>query len=487
MPTPIPRLPAAVVALAALAGAASAGAAPTLAPCRLPGLEHEVQCGVVKRALDPARPAGPQVDVHFAVIPALARNKKPDPVFFFAGGPGQSAMSLAGPIAASLARFANRRDVVLIDQRGTGRSAPLECDDDDPARPLAEQLDPQRQRARLRDCARALQAKPWGDLRFYTTTLAMEDADAVRAALGVERLNAVGVSYGTRAVLEYQRRFPQHVRRAVLDGVAPPDMVLPAAVSPDNQAALDALFASCAADAACARRFPDLRGRWQALLASLPRTATLRHPLTQRPETVTLTRELVVSALRGPLYAPVLASVLPQAIDDAADGRFDALAALGGALGGNKAMKSATGMHFSVVCAEDFPRLGRAPDTPGADFGTTFADLYATVCADWPKGSVPAAFYAVPPAPAAALLLSGAIDPVTPPRHAERTAKALGAKARHVVVPNAGHGTTSIGCVRDIVYRFVDAETDAEALRVDAACVQRFPRPPAFLPVEATP
>jgi len=475
-----PILLAAVLTLGAPM-AARAASDPPPAPCRLPGIEHEALCGSVKRPLDPARPAGTAIQVHYAVLPALARNKKPDPVLFFAGGPGQSAIDVAPAVATMLGRFTNRRDIVLIDQRGTGKSAPLSCDDDDPALPLAEQFDPVRQRTRIEACLDALRALPHGDLRYFTTTIAMADADAVRAALGAERVNLVGGSYGTRAALEYQRQFPQRVRRVVIDGVAPPDMVLPASFSTDNQAALDALFRACAEDAACAKREPDLAARWRALLAALPKTVTLAHPATGRSETVVLTHDLLVSMVRGPLYVPALAAALPSAIGDATRGRFEPLAALASAFGsGRRAMRLAAGMHFAVVCAEDFPRLAQTGDAPGADFGVAFAQLYTQVCPRIPRGEVPAAFYTVPAAPAATLVLSGGLDPVTPPRHGERVVKALGAKARHVVVPNAGHGVMAIGCMRDVLYRFVDAPGDDEALRVDAACVSAIPRPPMF-------
>jgi pimeloyl-ACP methyl ester carboxylesterase len=326
-----------------------------------------------------------------------------------------------------------------------------------------------------------LRAQPHGDLRYYTTTIAMADADAVRAALGAEQVNLVGGSYGTRAALEYQRQFPQRVRRTVIDGVAPPDMVLPASFSTDNQAALDALLAACAKEAACAQREPQLAERWRALLAALPKAVTLAHPVTGRSEAFALTRDVLVAMVRGPLYVPVLAAALPSAIGDATRGRFEPLAALASAFGsGRRAMRLAEGMHFAVVCAEDFPRLSEARDAPGADFGTAFANLYAETCPRFARGEVPAAFYSVPAAPAATLVLSGGIDPVTPPRHGERVTRALGAKARHVVVPNAGHGVMAIGCMRDVLYRFVDAPTDDEALKVDAACVTSIPRPPMF-------
>ena len=491
-----------------------------LAPCRLPGVEHEARCGVVQRPLDPQRPQGPQIDVHFAVLPALARHKKADPVLFFAGGPGQSAVALAGTLDRPLARLINRRDVVLIDQRGTGRSAPLRCPPVPSTQPLRALADPQVQAARLRECQAALEKLPHGDLRQYTTTIAMADVEAVRQALGAPPVNLVGGSYGTRAALEYLRQFPQAVRRVVLDGVAPPDMVLPASFSADAQAALDALFAACEADqgeattaalpdgaagtqpgstgstgptgptsliaTACAARYPRLRAQWAALLKSLPREVTVPHPYTGREERLMLTREVVTGLVRPPLYAPLLASALPMAVAEAAQGRFTPLLGLsmGLAGGGGRAMQLAEGMHFSVICAEDMPRLraGASADRSGTDFGEDFAALYRRVCDGWPQATVPAAFYQVPAAKVPVLVLSGGLDPVTPPRHGQRVAQALGPQARHVVVPQAGHGVMLQGCLRDVVFRFIDAADDAQALKVQADCAAKAPRPPAFLP-----
>ena len=470
------------------ASSAPAAGQTLLKPCRLKGLEHEARCGVVKRPLDPTQPQGPQIDVHFAVLPALARHKKEDPVFFFAGGPGQSAMALAGTLARPLARLTNRRDVVLIDQRGTGRSAPLQCAEPSPLQPLREMANPAAQAPRLRECRAALQKLPHGDLRQYTTSIAMADAEAVRQALGAPPVNLVGGSYGTRAALEYLRQFPQAVRRVVIDGVAPPDMVLPASFSTDAQAALDALFAACQAEPACAKAHPQLRERWAALLKSLPREVSVAHPITGREERLTLTRELVTGLVRPPLYAPLLASALPHAVEEAAQGRFTPLLGLTSAMAGGRGspLRLAEGMHFSVICAEDFPRLqaGVSVDRPGADFGNDFADMYRRVCDGWPQGAVPEAFYQVPRAPAPVLVLSGGLDPVTPPRHGQRVAQVLGPQARHVVVPNAGHGLMLQGCLRDVVFRFIDAPDAAAALQVDGGCAEKMPRPPAFMPPE---
>jgi pimeloyl-ACP methyl ester carboxylesterase len=184
----------------ALGAGEAAAQALQLKPCRLKGVDHEARCGSVTRALDPTRPQGPQIQVQFAVLPALAQRKAADPVFFFAGGPGQSAVALAGPLSQQFARLNNRRDLVFVDQRGTGDSAPLKCPEDaerQPPRPLALQLDQARQLERLAACRATLQKLPHGDLRQYTTSIAMADVDAVREALGAVQVNAIGFSYGT--------------------------------------------------------------------------------------------------------------------------------------------------------------------------------------------------------------------------------------------------------------------------------------------------
>lgn len=477
------RAPVATLILAALLAPLGARADAVLQPCRVPGIRTEVQCGVLQRALDPAQPSSARIDIHYVVVPALARRKLPDPVFLLAGGPGQSAISVAPMVVQQMSRLGNRRDLVFVDQRGTGKSAPLMCADDRTGS-LAQQLDSQRRDVLLRQCLAELQKLPYGDLRYFTTTLAMQDVDAVRQALGATQVNLVGASYGTRAALEYMRQFPQAVRRSVIDGVAPTDMGLPTSASGDNQAVLEALLAACDSDATCQRRYPGLRADWAAVLARLPQDTVVAHPLTGDLQPVRITREAVLGSVRGPLYAPSLAAALPYAFQQAARGRFDALLGLSTMLGGRGPNRLAEGMHFSVVCAEDLASPGRAALPPGADFGDTFAELYQRVCSYWPRAVVPAAFYTVPNSSAPVLVLSGGLDPVTPPRHGERMAQALGAKARHVVVPNAGHGVMNLGCMRDVLFRFVDAPSDAVAAVVDVGCATNIPRPPVFVPVQ---
>ncbi|RZU00877.1 alpha/beta hydrolase [Rivibacter subsaxonicus] len=474
------------VALLPLALSANATTSLSPTPCRIEGLRHEALCGSVKRALDPARAEGPQIELHYVVIPATARRKAPDPVFFLAGGPGQSAIALAPDLANLFSRLSNRRDLVFVDQRGTGRSAPLLCDSESERLPLARRIDLAEGIRRLEDCRARLQKLPHGDLRQYTTTIAMADLDAVRAALGAERINLVGGSYGTRAGLEYLRLFPQQVRRLVLDGVAPPDMALPLVMAEDAQAALDATLAACASDAACKARHPDLGQRFKARLDALPQSAVVTDPVNGVSSSLTMTREALLSALRGPLYAPALAAALPEALGAAASARYEPLFGLASVGQGSAATRLAEGQHFSVICAEDWPQVEGAAAKPAAAppsmIGDAFLQPYRALCAQWPRGAVAPAFYTVAPSPVPVLLLSGGLDPVTPPRHGERMAKALGANARHVVVPAAGHGLMAQGCTRDLLHRFIDDESSAAALDLDASCIKRIPPPLPFIP-----
>ena len=497
-----------------LASARSAAAAATLTECRLPGLAHAVLCGVVERPLAPpggqapaALQAPPQaaqaaastpgeatLSIHYVVVPALARRKLPDPVFLLAGGPGQSAIGAAPQLLPLFSRLNNRRDIVFVDQRGTGRSAPLDC----PQRSDAPDADmnTDQQVAQLLACQATLLKRPYlrtsADLGHFTTTLAMHDLDAVRAQLGAARINLVGISYGTRAALEYMRLYPQAVRRSVLDAVAPPDMALPASMSTDAQAAWDGWLNFCERDAACHADHPGLRGSWAALLRSLPKTLTVTAPPSGLPQRLRLTRDTLLAAVRGALYTPAVAAALPAALDAAAAGRWEALLGLGALQRPRPELQPALGMHFSVVCAEDMNmdmnKAMAAPETanaPGSDFGSTGSALYQRVCARWPRGAVPAAFYKIASTTTPTLLFSGGLDPATPPRHGARVAQALGGAAQHVVVANAGHGVLGIGCARDVVFRFIDAVDDHAATAVDASCLNSIPHPPAFAPARA--
>ena len=242
------RLAAAALMGAALglAGCGSGGSpsrAIALADCRLPKLPVAAQCGTFEVPENRDRPDGRKITLAIAVLPANTLNPRADPLFILAGGPGQAA-SYLGPFAASLTGVRKDRDIVLVDQRGTGRSSPLTCaafkPDDSPEAAL--ELDPVPKAAA---CAKELAAQGV-DAAQYTTAAWVADLDAARAALGYERINLWGGSYGTRAALEYLRRHPSRVRSVVLDGVATPAMKVSLDIWPSRDIALSAVLEACA-------------------------------------------------------------------------------------------------------------------------------------------------------------------------------------------------------------------------------------------------
>jgi pimeloyl-ACP methyl ester carboxylesterase len=449
-----------------------------LETCRIPGVEREARCGTVTMPEDPDRPQGSTIEIRFAVIPAVARNKQPDPVFVLAGGPGQAATRTGREMLPVLNDVNARRDIVLIDQRGTGGSHPLECKSDETS--IGATFEQSQQIERLNACLKGLR----GDLRQYATWIAVRDFDAVRSRLGAEKVNLWGGSYGTRAALEYMRQFPGRVRTAVLDGVAPPDMALPVSFALDAEAALAALVDTCARDERCHQRYPDMAKQIELLLAQASKGVDIRvaHPLTGIPETMHIDRRVLSSLLRVPLYAPQLSAVLPYALAQAAGGDYAPLVALSTAVSGGINANFAAGMHFAVICAEDMPRVDAAQraQLAATRFGAAFLDVYEQACRSVPVRPVPPAFYTIPASPTPVLVLSGGLDPATPPRHGEHVAQRLG-NARHVVSPYLGHIVSTNGCAPTQIGRFI---RDASFERVDASCLTRLPAASFFEPIE---
>ncbi|MCH8619479.1 alpha/beta hydrolase [Undibacterium sp. TS12] len=442
--------------------------AATTRACRLPDFPQEVQCGQIQRPLNPAQPQGKQIDIHYVVVPSQDRNKLPDAVFLLAGGPGQSAIKVASWGTSLLSRLNRRRDLVFVDQRGTGRSAPLEC----PALEKADEVLSPEQKTRLTDeCLQQLQKLTYGELQYFSTSIAVQDLEAVRQQQGYGRINLVGASYGTRAGLEYLRQYPQSVRRIVLDGVVPPSMRL--AIS-DAQKALDALFKDCVKEPACNASYPDLANRWKKLLASQPQKVSMLHPRLGTPLKFEMTHDGLIGLVHGTLYNPTGLSTLPYALTQAEQGNYAPLVTMSGATNLPGPGGVSYGMHFSVWCGEAF---AQSPTLPANDeFEKLMVQMYTQTCKKWPRADIPAGFFEVPASASPALLLSGGVDPVTPTRYGEQVAKALGPQARHVQIENAGHGLLAQGCVRDVVHRFLNAKQDDEAVKIDASCVRQIPR-----------
>ncbi|MBY0573142.1 MAG: alpha/beta hydrolase [Undibacterium sp.] len=444
--------------------------------CRLSNFPQEVQCGKISRALDPAKPDGKKIDIHYVVLPSQDRNKLSDAVFLLAGGPGQSAIALSDTGESLLGKLNRRRDLVFVDQRGTGSSAPLNCPKLDNSDKM---IDRNAMIAAVQSCMQALQKLPYGDLQFFSTSIAVQDLEAVRVAQKYSAINLVGVSYGTRVGLEYLRQFPLAVRRLVIDAVVPPDLRI---LGTDAKQALDGLFADCLKQVKCHAAYPDLAKTWQNLLNNTPRQVSFTQPRLGNEMTDLVTREDIINMVRNALYVPNMLAMLPYALTQAEQGKFAPLLTMSGVFNSKSPTALAGGMHYSVWCSEAYAVGQPAPVAPADEFTHVATEMYGKICANWPRATIPKEFFSIPPSNAPVLLLSGGIDPVTPTRNGDMVAKALGAKARHISIANAGHGVLSHGCVREVMTSFIAAKDDAEALKVDAQCVRQIPRPSTWIP-----
>ena len=159
------------------------------------------------------------------------------------------------------------------------------------------------------------------------------------------------------------------------------------------------------------------------------------------------------------------------------------LLAIGTSLVANVAENFAQGMHFAVLCAEDMPRIDSAARQAAAAtrFGTSFIDLYREACQYVPTRPVPAAFYSVATADVPVLILSGGVDPATPPRHGEAVARQL-RRATHVIAPHLGHGISLQGCAPELISGFI-RQASVDGLSLD--CLQQLPAPLFFQPISA--
>ena len=455
-----------------------------LKPCTATDGFGDAYCGTYDVWEDREAKSGRKIPLRIVILPALKQKAEPDPLFFIAGGPGQSAVSLVSPLKDLFRRIQTDRDIVFVDQRGTGKSNPLSC------KPTEEQAKAEDEEedgvspaliARLQSCLETLKTK--ADVTKYTTTIAMDDLDEVRSFLGYSKIDLYGGSYGTRAALSFARQHPSNTRAVIIDGVAPTDMQLPLYMARDGQRAIDALVRDCGQDAnGCDKRFPKLGERIRTLLDGLaahPRKIHYTHPRTGAEGDVDVRRMMVSGVIFNTLYSPTMAAMLPLLVEQAEKGYYGGFLSMSAAFDPT-AEGMAMGMHFSVVCSEDYPRIQADAiqrESAATVFGSDVADGRMKICSFWPKGKVDPSYYENTPSDLPILILSGDLDPVTPPVWGQQIADKW-KNSRHVIVPGNGHGTIGTGCVVKVAAEFLKT---ADPAKLDASCVNKVKRPPFFL------
>ncbi|HOX71672.1 MAG TPA: alpha/beta hydrolase [Dokdonella sp.] len=436
----------------------------------------EAWCAPFKVAENRALTGGRTLDLKLALIKS-SQAADDDFIVFLAGGPGQSAIESWPQIAAALAPARKHRHVLLLDQRGTGASNALQC------AAMAEQdetldFDIVRIESATRTCL--AEVGKHADPRYYTTTDAVEDLEALRQALGAPKFDLVGVSYGTRVAQQYLKRHPEGVRSLVLDSVAPNELALGGEFARNLDEALKAQFAYCAKNPACAKAFPDPYANLIRLRDSLretPRQVSFPDPVDFTTHNKRLDAYALAGLVRMFAYAPETAALIPQAVAQSLAGNDAPLMGQLGILNQGIEELAGSGMQLSVICAEDADRLSADPAADQTLLGNLMVEVVKAQCAIWPQGSRPADFNEPGKSDTPILVLSGELDPVTPPRYGEQVVATL-ANARLIVARGQGHNVIGRGCLPKLVGEFLDTRAPKA---LDTRCVDELGPIPHFI------
>ncbi len=445
-----------------------------LEDCHVKGVKEQVQCGTLDVLENYQKPDGQQISVNIVILPAIDRTSTKEPLMFLAGGPGQAATELAAHIRRIFTEVRKTRDIVLVDQRGTGQSSPLECDETiEKSQNIYTSSLSDLKVDDIRECISSFKQ----DLSQFNSENSIRDFDAVRAALGHEKINLYGGSYGTRAALVYMRLFPQHLRSVVLDSVGPVEVPI-GTFGQSAAQSFQALVNNCHAEQACKTAFPNLEDEYQAvfeLLVKTPKTISILHPRLGTPVDMVVDGDKFVNSIRMQLYSMEGRTMLPLVVHQAFKGNFMPLAGL---LARQDTEKSEGGMYMgltlNIVCNEDFPKISINDWNKDADnqFGRNISHrLWRLACPVWPKYRPDESFYKPVTADIPTLILSGQLDPVTPPSNGEKSHATL-PNSRHIVVKNAAHIVASNSCALEIIDQFLNELTPAE---LDEKCLTEIP------------
>lgn len=443
-------------------------------PCRTADGNTEGLCGKYEVFENRKSRSGRKIALNIMVLPALSDKPAPDPFFALAGGPGQSAVE-AFPLSGFVVKVRQNRDVVLVDQRGTGKSNPLPCELRDPkdAQSVVGEYVPQE---RVRACLAELEKK--ADLSLYTTPIFADDLDEVRQALGYGKINIFGGSYGSRAALVYLRQHEDQVRTLTLEGIVPPEYRMMLEFPHTIQSSVTQIMDRCAADEACHKDFPDLKKEFAEILDRLEKSPAhfeVKVPGAEA-QPVILSRGVFLANLRPLLYIPALVSQFPYLVHRVYQGDWSAYGTIALLLRNAIDKDLDRGLSISVICAEDAPGFTAAAiqratrDTWLGDYQTR---LYQKACEIWPRGTVPRDYYSAIHSAVPTLMISGALDPATPASESEQLAHDLSNSLR-IVVKEGTHGTGS-PCIDGLISKFVDQGSGAG---LDTSCADAIHLPP---------
>lgn len=461
-----------LLAAVAIGSSSLAAADDVLSSCQLPGIAATAKCGVVQVLENPAKPEGRKLDISVAVVPATQGRALPDPIVLLMGGPAEDAISAAAYFAGTLATLHRERDLVFIDQRGTGTSHRLGCDIYAGVEPavLLRDVFPL---APIERCARELSKN--ADLTQYSYAHFSRDLEHVRKVLGYGPVNLFAGSYGSRAAQVFMRAYPDSVRTVIFHSVVPIDMTIPLPMAKAAQVAMDRVMKDCQAQPACHAAFPNVRNELTEVLRRLD-AGNVTVAVPGQSSKVPLDRGRVAERLRSMMYREEGAERIPFVIHRAYLGDYRPIVddIFENAREATNAISF--GLFFSIACNEDVAFI-REVDIAPASEGTYLGDYRVrqqqAACTKWPKGSLPAGYREPIRSSLPVLFVSGDTDPASPLWFKEHAARGFVNRAE-VVMQNRGHTEWS-DCVDDIYTRFVKA---GSARQLDTSTCKPEPRRP---------
>ncbi|NRA70968.1 MAG: alpha/beta hydrolase [Gammaproteobacteria bacterium] len=442
----------------------------SLSSCFLEGLSQSVQCGTLTVPENWSNPGTAKVQLNVTVIPAIASTPKKDPLFLLMGGPGQAAVELAPMLSRVFAKARQDRELVLIDQRGTGKSSPLLCEDEQAN--IYYDVFSDFSAEDVKTCLAGYQV----DLSQYNTNSAVLDFEAVRKALGYEQINLYGISYGSRAALVYMRDKPEALRSVILDGVVPTQVVV-GPMGTEAERAFDILVAQCSEREKCAAQYPNLLTDYQKIKTQLTAntlTTQVAHPVTDKPMTLRVDVKKFIELLRSQMYGIGSRELIPYIISEFSKENYKPFIGIM-SQGENSKGKMYTGLTMNILCNEDIPRV--TPEQLAAEAANRFSgnhsfEAFTSVCQLWPKFTAPANFGEPVISDIPTMVLSGNLDPVTPPAWGELAVKGL-KNSKHYIAQDAGHGLVTQTCAAEMVSDFVKQLSFDD---VDESCLKDVPQ-----------
>jgi pimeloyl-ACP methyl ester carboxylesterase len=456
------------------AAASSSSPRLSLQSCELQGIQGDVRCGTYEVFEDRAAKSGRTIKLKIVVLKSLGK-PAPDAVFPLHGGPGAPATGLVEMANEILKPVRQDHDLVFVDQRGTGGSNPLTCDVDDDTKDInsffGDILPPDKVRA----CREKLQEH--ADLRLYTTPIAMDDLDDVRAALGYNKIDLVGLSYGTLASQVYMRQHPEHVRSVFLVGVATPNMKQPLLFPRSAQHAMDLLFVDCTADKTCHSTFPFLKDEFSVVLSRFnqgPIPVEMIDPVSKEHVQVKLARSSFVEGIRLAMYSTFSQQFVPKIIHQAYENDYVPFEEAAVHL--SPGAEVARGVYFTITCSEGVPFITEkdlVDETKNTYVGPERVERHITACKEWPKGNIAPSYIDLVKSDLPVLMISGEVDSSSPTWFGESALKFL-PNGRQLKIRYLGHQFEG-NCLRDIFTTFIK---NGSAKNLDASCTEKIRRPP---------